>query len=232
MPVIAISAVLDPAAGAYKVNKAYLRAVCAAGGTPLLVPALPQAPLPREAQGLLLPGGDDVCPVCYGEEAHPALGPTLLENDLGEFDLLADALRRGLPVLAICRGMQVVNVCFGGTLWQDLPAQRPGAIRHNQAPAPRGATAHTAALAPESRLARLMGCGRLAVNTFHHQAVKEPAPGFAVSARADDGMIEAIESEQILAVQWHPELLSEAPHARLFEDLIRRAKNAAIAKNT
>jgi len=230
MPVIAISAALDPAAGAYKASEAYVRAVRAAGGVPLLVPALPAAALPREAAGLLLPGGGDVDPICYGEARHPALGACRLENDLGEFSLLADALRRGLPVLAICRGIQVVNVCFGGTLWQDLPAQRPDALCHDQTPAPRETAAHTVFLAPESRLAKLLGCEALAVNSFHHQAVQAPAAGFAVCARSADGVIEAIESEHVLAVQWHPELLPDERQARLFSDLVRRANLAKSAK--
>jgi putative glutamine amidotransferase len=159
------------------------------------------------ADGLLLSGGEDVAPEHYGEEPHPFLGQTNPLRDRMEFQALGCALRRDIPVLAICRGMQLLNVCLGGTLYQDLPSQRPGEIVHEQE-APVGHRWHHASVAAGSRLERIFGSDELMINSFHHQAVKQLGRGLRPLAWAEDGVIEAVESVEhpwVFGVQWHPE---------------------------
>ena len=138
------------------------------------------------------------------------------------------------PLLGICRGAQVLNVAFGGTLWQDIPAQCRAAICHYQDSAARGELFHSLTLAPDSLLARIMGPGQHECNTFHHQAVRDVAPGFAAAAHAPDGLVEAVESADGLAlgVQWHPENLApEHPdHAAVFTWLVDAAAGGALLK--
>ena len=167
------------------------------------------------ADGVLLTGGDDVAPARYGEAAHP----TVVEADPGrdEFELavVRDARTRNLPIFAICRGVQVLNVAAGGTLVQDIPSQVPGAVKHSLVvpPHPPYELAHEVWVEKDSLLAkllgeRLVGSDTCDVNSRHHQAVKAVAAGYRVSATAPDGVIEAIEDPRArfcLGVQWHPE---------------------------
>jgi len=229
-PVIGITAAPSEEARAYKTGLRYVQAVAAAGGLPLLLPAQGGAP---EAQafaaridGLLIPGGGDVAPLLYDEEPHPLTGVTRQGADLFEFSLIRAAHRRGLPILGVCRGIQVINVCFGGTLWQDIPSQLPESVCHMQSTQTRGERTHTIRITEGSLLHRLLGARQTAVNSFHHQAVRKTAPGLTVCACAEDGVIEALETPGgILAVQWHPEELC-VPHpdqARLFAWLVESA---------
>jgi putative glutamine amidotransferase len=161
--------------------------------------------------GLLLTGGPDVDPIAYGEtDRHPTVDLDT-PRDTYELALAKQALARDLPVFAICRGAQVLNVAAGGTLIQDLPSQHPAALAHALT-TPKNAMAHEVTVAPNTCLAVLLGSqlesGRFAVNSRHHQSVKEPAPGFVVSATAPDGVVEAIEKPGAgfcIGVQWHPE---------------------------
>lgn len=187
---------------------AYARAVAAAGGVPVLLPnlAVDLEALMQRLDGLLLAGGEDICPERYGEgERHPKVVVTPARDDL-EIPLARLAVERGLPVLGICRGIQLLNVALGGTLYQDLPDQRPSAVAHRQADA-RHLGTHAFVPEADSRLAALIGPEPLRVNTFHHQAVREVAPGLVVCARAEDGLIEALETAdgRVVAVQYHPE---------------------------
>jgi putative glutamine amidotransferase len=166
-----------------------------------------------DAQGLLLSGGADVNPALYGEPPHPAYQPAEPGRDWFETELIRLAIERDVPLLAICRGAQILNVVCGGTLWQDIPSEVPTSTPH-QVNTPRDARAHVVEVAGGTRLAALLGQpvgdgpSTVDVNSRHHQAVKHVAPGFVVSARAPDGLIEGIErpeSHFCLGVQWHPE---------------------------
>jgi putative glutamine amidotransferase len=191
----------------------YVESVRLAGGDPWEVnhAADPAAAVVSSCAGLLLTGGADVEPARYGEARHPTVTDVDPARDEYEIALVTAALAAGLPVLAICRGLQVMNVAAGGSLLQDIPAQVGAAVSH-QVPAPKDAIAHDVSIAPGSRLAGLMGgavvAGRLPVNSRHHQAVHRVAEGFVVTSLAPDGVIEALELPRArfcVGVQWHPE---------------------------
>jgi putative glutamine amidotransferase len=216
------------------VNAAYVHAVVGAGGLPLILSQLmgPEgAPRALEAcEGLLLTGGEDVDPSHYAAQPSPALGSVDPERDRFELALFRAARARGLPLLGICRGMQLVNVALGGTLWQDLPSERPGPIEHNP-PAGRTARTHHVRLARGSRAARALGVDVLVPNSFHHQAIRDLAAGLVASGWSDDGLIEAVEAPPeepwLLAVQWHPEEMHAdvaAPERGLFVELVEAAR--------
>lgn len=194
----------------------YTRSLEGAGLLPLIVPPLGDPALAAEiihgTAGLLLTGGEDVDPARYGARAHPATQPPQRERDATELALLAAARAAGRPVLGICRGIQLINVAFGGTLVQDLPSERPSEVNHDP-DAPAGTRSHGIIVEPHTRLAEAVGqSGEMSVNSYHHQAVDRVAEGFIVTARASDGVIEAIEPATrdwwCLAVQWHPEDLT------------------------
>lgn len=222
------------------VNAAYVRAVADAGGVPLIVSPLLGAGHAAEVldgvAGLLLTGGEDVDPELYGAEPSPHLGTVDRGRDLLEVALVTEAGRRGMPVLGICRGIQLVNVAFGGTLWQDLPSERPGPVSHDPH-GPRDAAAHRVRIAPDSRAARATGAAELVPNSLHHQAVRELAPGLVATAWADDGLVEAVESAAdapwLLAVQWHPEEMQQrqASARGLFASLQEEARRFAADVN-
>ncbi len=175
--------------------------------------------------GLLLSGGVDISPAAYGEQPHPDLNATTPERDAHELALLVEAKRRGIPVLAICRGIQLVNVAYGGTLYQDIPAQVPGAIQHAQRSA-RHLPSHAVTVTATSRLYGLVG-GFLDVTSFHHQAIKDLGADLEVVATAADGIIEAVEADDhpwLVAVQWHPEMSHATDDASqaLFDAFVRQ----------
>ena len=170
----------------------------------------------QSCAGLLLTGGADVAPERYGEARHPTVTDVDAARDEYEIALVRAALAADLPVLAICRGLQVMNVAFGGSLIQDIPSAVGAAVPH-QVPTPKDAIAHDISIASGSRLAGLMGGaatgGRLPVNSRHHQAVQRIASGYVVTAIAPDGVIEALErpaSRFCVGVQWHPENFVES----------------------
>ena len=184
--------------------------------------------------GLLLTGGDDVAPSLYGELPHESVHTIEPDRDEFEIALVQEARHRHLPILAICRGVQVLNVACGGSLVQDIPSQVPGALEHKPGGSTREAfaLAHEVWVEKESLLGALMrdrlsGSDACEVNSRHHQAVKQPAAGFVVSATAPDGVIEAIEDPSTyfcLGVQWHPENFWRTGEFRpLFERFIEAA---------
>ena len=199
-----------------RVNAAYTDALTRAGLVPLVVPPLEAsaaAPILDRVFGLVLTGGEDVATHRYGAEPHPTV-QAHERRDEGELALAREARARQLPTLAICRGIQVMNVAMGGTLIRDIPSELPEAAAHDF-DGERNARVHPVEVDPDSRLARALGCERPQTNSFHHQAIDQVAAGLRVSARAQDGIIEGAEAEDprwwMLAVQWHPEELTATP---------------------
>jgi putative glutamine amidotransferase len=213
---------------------AYMRAVEQAGGVPVALPPLENENvdlLLEHLQGLLLTGGPDVDPACYDAEPHKELGPTDRGVDEFEIALAKHADRRGMPILGICRGAQVLNVARGGSLIQHLPDFTDGTIQHRQTE-PGDQTTHEVRVAPDSGLAQTTGGGPVQVNSFHHQAIDRLGIGLRPVAWAQDGVIEAVEGQSgddrfVLGVQWHAETLTgEAEQLALFERLVRATKSS------
>jgi putative glutamine amidotransferase len=212
----------------------YLEAVRAAGGMPVIL-----APLPAESlesligrlDAVVLSGGPDLHPSAYGALPHPQLGPTEPELDSFELALARTAVARGLPVLGICRGMQVLNVALGGSLHQHLP-DLEGAINHRQ-DEPSGEPTHRVTLARKSRLTKVIGRRYVEVNSFHHQGLHALGKGLAIAGRAADGHVEAVEvpgRRFTFGVQWHAECLVDRPeHLSLFRGLVRAARGHEVA---
>jgi putative glutamine amidotransferase len=215
------------------VNAAYVRAVLAGGGVPLVLSPLMGASMAGPAldgvDGLLLTGGEDIDPSWYGAQPSPLLSPPSRERDLFELALFAVARQRRLPILGICRGIQLINVGLGGNLFQDLPSERPGRVEHRPNSL-REVRSHAVRLQPGSRAAEALGTTSLTVNSSHHQAIRDLAPGLIATGWTDDGLIEAAESPPgqswLLAVQWHPEEMYrdlQAPEHGLFAMLVQQA---------
>lgn len=210
-------------------NGAYLRVIERAGGAPvMLAPQFDQrsiTALMAASSGLLVTGGGDIFPGLYGQEQDPATNGVSVDRDRMEVEALGLALERGLPVLAICRGMQLLNVAMGGSLIQDLPSQRSSHINHAQTvggAAERNAVTHQVRTTQSSRLARILGPGPLQTNSMHHQAVDALGTGLVAVAWADDDIVEGVEmpgEQWVFGVQWHPEeLVGIETHAdRLFQ---------------
>ncbi len=213
------------------INRAYVKALEAAGAAPLLIPLLDDAELLRaiyaRLDGLVFPGGEDVAPREYGEEPIPKVNTVDPLRDRVELALARWSLRDDLPTLGICRGQQLLNVASGGTLYQDLRYQGATSVDHSRRDGrPRDELVHPVRLDPGSRLAQLIDATNLDVNSSHHQAIKDVAPLFRVTGRSPDGVIEAIESTDrrfLIAVQWHPEELHLPWASRLFQSLVQAA---------
>lgn len=233
-PVIGILPLYDTEMDSYWMLPGYLRGVEEAGGIPVILP--PRADraalsgLLDRLDGLLFTGGQDVDPALYGQEPSERCGSLCPERDRLESALLPLALERDLPVLGICRGLQLFNAVLGGTLWQDLPTERPGEIAHRMEP-PYDRVGHWVTLTSDTPLARLLGTERLGVNSHHHQAIRALAPVLREMARSEDGLVEAVyapDKRFFWALQWHPEMSLEVSPAspRIFSAFV-----AACASN-
>jgi putative glutamine amidotransferase len=231
-PRLGLTCDAEEVAGRHSLARTYAGAVLAAGGLPLLLPpgeGTAGAYL-EELDGLVLTGGAfDVPPELYGEARRRACGPVRPERTAFELALLRGALAAGVPVLGVCGGMQLLAVASGGTLWQDLPSEA-GLGGHEQPP-PKDVPSHEVEVVAGTRLAALVGTGRLRVNSTHHQGVRTPGDGVVVSARAPDGLVEAVELPGpafALGVQWHPEaaLAHEPRHAAIYRGLVAAARGA------
>ncbi len=238
-PIIGIMA--HPTLNEYRGNKAtihscgedYLFSGEAAGGIPLILPIFddPEA-LDRYTamcDAYIVPGGIDVNPISYGEQPHPLLETTRLDYDEYQLHLIKRMLRTEKPMLAICRGIQIMNVAFGGTLYQDVSLHGPGTMRHSQREIMPGGISHKVIIEEGSILQRLYG-NELWTNSYHHQAIKDLGEGLRVTARAEDGIIEAVEAVDhpyMHAVQWHPEsffVRKDNYMLPIFEDFIKACK--------
>lgn len=216
-------------------NERYYNAVAEASGVPWLIPLMEDEATLREIyerlDGLLLPGGIDVDPALYGEAPHPKLGRLDMDRDRVEILLTRWAVEDKKPVLGLCRGLQVINVALGGTLYQDIEDQIPEAIKHDYYPTrgfERSHLAHDVVLAEGSRLRFTTETERVRVNSMHHQAVKVLAPSLIASAVAPDGIVEAAEAADdhfLVGVQWHPECfdMSVPTTQHVFQEFIDAA---------
>ena len=239
MPLVAVTATTEIIRGArrVRVNQSYTDALQRVGLVPLVVPPIPGAlasTVLDGVAGLVLTGGEDVMPGRYGAAAHPTV-QSHEDRDECEIALVLAARERALPTFAICRGAQVVNVALGGTLVQDIPSEWRGAISHDPGGS-RSARVHDVQAEPDTRLATLLDTERLTTNSFHHQSVDRLGDTLRVSARAPDGIVEAIESADpdwwMVGVQWHPEELTETAEdwdRRLFAAFAQMLRERARA---
>lgn len=215
------------------ISQAFLDAVRRAGALPVLLPLFGDDPLLWEemlsrADGLLLSGGGDLDPALFGEEMLPQSNPPSPLRDQEEMYLCKRALEKDMPVLGVCRGVQVLNCAAGGNLYQDIPTQVASAMNHRRHDAHRE-TVHEAKILPGSLLEKITGQSILPVNSLHHQALKKPGEGVIFSAHAEDGIVEAAEMPEksfVLGLQWHPEILSEflPAHQAIFDAFARAAE--------
>lgn len=222
------------------VNRTYVDWIVKSGGLPLVLPiTVPDDEVAGEmldsCDALLLSGGRKLSPLYYGHEPQPHFGEMDPPRDAFELPLARLALARGLPILGICRGIQMLNVAAGGTLRQVLPQDPTVTVQHRMAVAGGPAPHHTVQIEPGSRLHQLVGQSRLAVNSYHDQAVGDVGAGLRPVAHAMDGVIEAIEASDgrpLLAVQWHPEALPGEPAATqaIFGWLMEAAREAAAGQ--
>ncbi|MBT2573105.1 gamma-glutamyl-gamma-aminobutyrate hydrolase family protein [Bacillus sp. ISL-51] len=196
------------------VNNDYVQSVAEAGGVPFILPVIKQPEMLKQQisrlDGVILSGGQDVNPQLYGEEPLQALGGTFPDRDTYEQQLIKTAIALNKPILAICRGVQILNVTFGGSLYQDLTYASFAYIKHNQEKEPSLKT-HCVSFEAGSHLHSLFGDSAM-VNSFHHQIIKDVAPSFKATAYAKDGVIEGIERQGdlfVVGVQWHPEMLTK-----------------------
>jgi putative glutamine amidotransferase len=219
----------------FGINQSYVRALTAAGCAPVLIPLLDDDERLRaiydRLDGIVFPGGADVAPQEYGEEPIGDLNVVEAPRDRTELTLARWAFADDLPTLGICRGQQVLNVALGGSLWQDLRHQGVTPVEHSDADGrARTALTHRVRLDPDSRLAQLIDETSIEVNSLHHQAIKTVAPQLRVTGTSEDGVIEALESDDrrfLIAVQWHPEEIDGLPWIqRLFAGFARAASGS------
>lgn len=242
MPVIGITtqtleAIPDQLPRCWIMSQRYVEVLTASGAIPWVIPLLEG----REAAlrsiydrlaGLFLPGGVDIDPAAYGEPRTSLCGRIDPARDWAELLLVRWALADKKPVLAVCRGAQLVNVAIGGSLYQDVGAQHPDAIKHDHFPTGgrrRDELAHAVRLTPGSRLQRLLGVDSIAVNSMHHQGIAKLAPGLVPVATSPDGLIEGVETSNghfLIGVQWHPEDLVDVDSRmqRIFQAFIEAAR--------
>lgn len=216
----------------FTLAEAYIDALQMAGATPVIIPlGLPEehlSSLLSRLDGVLFSGGGDVHPWRYGGLPNPLVDSVDEDRDRVEILLVSHAVQQGLPIFGICRGLQLINVALGGTLYEDLGEQLPGSLQHiDFGMHPRDYLAHSVQVEPGSLLAEVLGCTTTEVNSLHHQGIRQLAPGLCLSASAPDGVIEGVELPSYpfgLAVQWHPEnLQAYPPMRRLFQAFVSAA---------
>lgn len=237
-PLIGIS--LGYSSAKNSVNTVYVESVLKNGGVPYLIPATDDVELLRQIvaqlDGMILTGGEDIAPFFYGEEKHPKLEELNDKRDLYELTLLKLATDRNVPILGICRGLQLINVAMGGTLYQDIPTEKPSDINHR--PGKGGQfLAHQVSLTSGSKIREILGESHIEVNSKHHQGIRKLAPGLKVTGWSPDSIPEVIEAyptRQIMAVQFHPEDFAgkgDVRMGKLFSFLVDKAEIYQQAKD-
>ncbi|MBA4493279.1 gamma-glutamyl-gamma-aminobutyrate hydrolase family protein [Paenactinomyces guangxiensis] len=206
----------------------YSDAIIQAGGIPLLLPYTEDTRviegMAAKCDGLMLTGGGDIDPTLFGEEPIPGLGEIVPERDQMEIELVRYFIARKKPILGICRGCQILNIALEGDMFQDLTSQKSPLLQHAQR-APRSHASHTIQIKEGSLLSQIVNHTAAKVNSYHHQAVREPAPSLVASAWSSDGVIEAIEGKShpfVLGVQWHPECMTstQTEAAKIFQAFV------------
>lgn len=229
-PVIGVVPLYDIQRDSLWMIPGYLDGIAAAGGIPVVLPLTEDeqvlGQLANDVDGFLMTGGQDVSPALYGEERLDSCGETLPVRDGMESRLFQLCLERDVPVLGICRGIQLMNVLLGGTLYQDLPSQHPTETEHHMSP-PYDRPVHQVEICKGTPLFDLIQTERMDVNSYHHQAVRDKAPALQTMAVSEDGLIEAVclpERPFVWAVQWHPELSwrTDEKSRRIFEAFVGR----------
>lgn len=240
-PIIGISgSIIIDSSGAFPgyrrsyVNEDYVVSVIKNGGVPFIIPVTDDLKVIEtqidQIDGLILSGGHDVTPQNYHEEPEQKIGGCWPERDIFDCALIKAAVDKKIPILGICRGAQIINVLYGGNLYQDLSYRKESTLRHDQASSPTQTT-HYVTINPETHLAKILDQSELMVNSFHHQIIKNIASNFTVAAKAKDGVVEAIEANDypyLIGVQWHPEMLhSSNPEMnhKIFGSLIDEANS-------
>jgi putative glutamine amidotransferase len=213
------------------VHHDYHKSVAANGGIPIILPFI-NAEVALETvslcDGIILSGGEDVDPQFYGQDPHPHLGPTIPERDLAEIAIVKYAIDNNIPLLAICRGVQILNVALGGTLIQDIPSQLKEPIQHSQV-INRSRDTHWVTISKNSKLFQVIGSDRVRVNSLHHQALDRISTDLRVVAQSSDGTIEGVEYKHpttfMVGVQWHPESMASTNQAmnNLFVEFIKNS---------
>ena len=222
------------------VNNTYVNSVLMNGGVPYIIPVTDDVEVLRQItaqlDGIIFTGGEDFAPAYFGQEEHDKLGEVNVTRDTYDLTLFKLAKDRNIPILGICRGLQLINVAMGGTLYQDLPSQKPSDINHRQDEEGTVAT-HSVSIVEGSMMHQILGQKEVQVNTFHHQAIEKLAPGLKIVGWANDSvpeMIEAYPSRQIIGTQFHPEIFTangDALMGKLFKFLVNKADTFKMAKD-
>lgn len=232
-PLIGVIPLYDEKKESYWMLPGYMTGLEAAGALPVMLPLTDNQevirPLMEQLDGLLLTGGHDINPGLYGEAALPVSGTLCPERDRMETILVDACLQADKPLFGICRGLQILNALLGGTLYQDIPSQKPGNIGHQMTP-PYDRTVHGVSVTPHTLLSEITGKDKLAVNSYHHQGIKTLAPALRAMATAEDGLIEAVYHPGktfAAAVQWHPEFCwqTDEDSRKLFAAFVRACQN-------
>lgn len=214
-------------------SKGYYNGIEASGGIPVIIPPLEDMNgferLLSKLDGLLLSGGPDVAPILYGENPLPEIMEISPERDFSELNLIREGLIRGIPIFGICRGLQILAVAAGGTLYQDIYSQHEAKLLKHSQEAPQWHGTHKAHIEDNSLLMDIFKTREILVNSYHHQSIKKVPEGFKVNAIAPDGIIEGMESKShpfVIGVQWHPEMMWEKhpQMLKLFERFILECK--------
>lgn len=230
-PVIGVTASMEIDQSVYTVNSRNIKAILKAGGMPVILPYFLEEEdveqIVQKIDGLYATGGHDIDPTLFGEEPHPGLGTVIPARDQSEIKLIKKMMEMKKPILGVCRGSQILNIATGGDMYQDINSQIDKQLLQHRQKAPVEHMPHYVHVEKDSLLYRITAEERFKINSFHHQANRNVPKGFQISAKASDGIVEAIESKElpfVLGLQWHPEattLIDDQPSVKIFEAFIK-----------